>query len=224
MSSMTEIEAIKERHSVRNYLDKKIESVKVEKLNALIEECNKEGNLHFQLCEDAGNTYNRLLNKAKGLGSAPSVIACIGPDDDTLDERIGYYGEKIVLYAQSLGLNTCWAGTYNKKNVPAKEEPGERLAITIAIGYGENKGKERKSKTIDEVIKSNGERPYWFNFGVQMALLAPTAINQQKFEISLEDGDKVVFTDKGGVLSKVDLGIVKYHFEVGAEYAKSQND
>lgn len=221
---MTEIEAIKERHSVRNYLDKKIESDKVEKLNALIEECNKEGNLHFQLCEDAGNTYNRLLNKAMGLGSAPSVIACIGPDDDTLDERIGYYGEKIVLYAQSLGLNTCWAGTYNKKNVPAKEEPGERIAITIAIGYGENKGKERKSKTIDEVTKSNGERPYWFNFGVQMALLAPTAINQQKFEISLEAGDKVVFTDKGGVLSKVDLGIVKYHFEVGAEYAKSQND
>ncbi|MBQ0036681.1 MAG: nitroreductase, partial [Firmicutes bacterium] len=159
MSSMTEIEAIKERHSVRNYLDKKIESDKVEKLNALIEECNKEGNLHFQLCEDAGNTYNRLLNKAMGLGSAPSVIACIGPDDDTLDERIGYYGEKIVLYAQSLGLNTCWAGTYNKKNVPAKEEPGERIAITIAIGYGENKGKERKSKTIDEVTKSNGERP-----------------------------------------------------------------
>ena len=117
---MTEIDAIKERHSVRNYLDKKIEQEKIEKLQELIDSCNKEGDVHFQLCEDAGNTYNKLLNKAMGLGSAPSVIACVGPDDETLDERIGYYGEKIVLFAQQIGLNTCWAGTFNKKNIPAK--------------------------------------------------------------------------------------------------------
>ena len=100
---MTEIEAIYERHSVRKYKNQKIELDKLDELKEIIEKCNKEGNLHFQLCEDAGNTYNRLLNKAMGLGSAPSVIACIGPDDETLDERIGYYGERIVLFAQQFG-------------------------------------------------------------------------------------------------------------------------
>lgn len=215
---MTEIEAIKERHSVRNYLKKAIEQAKIDQLNKLIDKCNEEGNLHLQLCVDAGNTYNRLLNKAMGLGSAPSVIACVGPDDETVNERIGYYGQKIVLFAQQLGLNTCWAGTFNKKGVPAKVEPGEKLVITIAIGYGENQGRERKSKSPEQV--SSGSGPDWFKYGVEMALLAPTAINQQKFEIVLEADETVTFKDKGGPFSKVDLGIVKYTFEVGANFAK----
>lgn len=214
---MTVKEAMMERHSVRNYQDKAIESEKVQELNALIEECNKEGNLHIQLLEDAGNTFNRLLSKAMGLGSAPSVIACVGPDDDTLDERIGYYGEKIVILAQQLGLNTCWAGTYNKKNVEANIEKGERLAIVIAIGYGVNSGRVRKSKAIADVIQGNeAEMPEWFIEGVKMALLAPTAVNQQKFEIAL-NGDGYEVIDKGGILSKIDKGIVKYHFEVGSD-------
>ena len=217
---MTEIDAIKERHSVRNYLDKKIEPDKLEQLKELIKRVNEEGNLHLQLCEDVGNTYNKLLNKAMGLGSAPSVIACIGPDDETLEERIGYYGEKIVLFAQQLGLNTCWAGTFNKKNIPAKESAGERLVISIAIGYGANQGKQHKSKATEQIVTGKTNKPDWFNAGVEMAMLAPTAINQQKFEIKLNDDDTVSFIDKGGVFSKVDLGIVKYHFEVGKNFAK----
>ncbi len=214
---MTIEEAILERHSVRNYQDKAIESEKIDKLNELIAECNKEGNLHIQLLEDAGNTFNRLLNKAMGLGSAPSVIACIGQDDASLDERIGYYGEKIVLYAQQLGLNTCWAGTYNKKNVMAKIDAGERLAIVIAIGYGVNQGRPRKSKTIAQVIQGNeSDMPEWFINGARMALLAPTAVNQQKFELALK-GDSFEVIDKGGILSKIDKGIVKCHFEIGSE-------
>jgi len=217
---MSKIEAIKKRHSVRNYQNMKIEQSKVDMLNTLIAECNKEGNLHIQFVEDAGKTFNKLLNKFMGLGSAPSVIACIGPDDETLDERIGYYGERIVLAAQEMGLNTCWAGTYNPANVKAEIADGERLAIVIAIGYGQDNGKQHKSKSMEDVISVKGDRPYWFNVGATMALLAPTAINQQKFEIRLNEDNSVDFIDKGGVLSKIDLGIVKYHFEVGKKYAQ----
>ena len=219
---MTEIEAIKARHAVRNYLDKPIEADKIDKLKAKIAECNQKGNLHLQFLEDAGKTFNRLLNKAMGLGSAPSVIACVGREDDTLEERIGYYGEQVVLLAQDLGLNTCWAGTFNAKNLPAEINDGEKAVIVIAIGYGANEGKQHKSKSVEQVIMGKGEKPYWFNYGVEMALLAPTAINQQKFEIGLNDDGTVYFEDKGGPYSKVDIGIVKYHFEVGAEYVKSQ--
>lgn len=215
---MTEIEAIKARHSVRKYKNKAIEKEKIDQMNELIAKCNEEGNLHLQLCVDAGNTYNKFFSKAMGLDSAPSVIVCAGPDDNTVEERIGYYGQKIVLFAQSIGLNTCWAGTFNKKGIPATIDPGEKLVITIAIGYGETQGKERKSKAVNQV--TFGDNPDWFNYGVEMALLAPTAINQQSFEIKLEADGTVTFTDKGGPFSKVDLGIVKYNFEVGAKYAK----
>lgn len=219
---MTEIEAIKARHSVRKYTGERIAKDKVELLKEFIAGCNSDGKLNFQLCEDAGNTFNKLLNKAMGLGSAPAVIACIGPDEPGLDERIGYYGQKIVLYAQMLGLNTCWAGTFNRKNMPAQPGQGEKLVISIAIGYGENQGKSRKSKTVQQVSKCIGSRPEWFDFAVEMALLAPTAVNQQKFEIILEPDETVTFIDKGGVASKVDLGIVRYNFEVGEAYAKSK--
>ncbi|MCQ2499482.1 MAG: nitroreductase [Lachnospiraceae bacterium] len=210
-------EAVKARHSVRVYQKKSIPEDVIKQLNEFIEECNREGNLHFQFLEDAGNTFNRLLNKAMGLGSAPSVIACIGEDDPTLDSRIGYYGEKIVIFAQQLGLNTCWAGTYNKKNVKAAIADNERLAIVIAIGYGENQGRVRKSKSVAQVIQGEEkDMPDWFIKGVETALLAPTAINQQKFMFVLKDGEKVEIIDKGGVLSQIDCGIVKYHFEVGS--------
>lgn len=214
---MTEIEAIKDRHSVRSYRPDKIEADKIAKLNDKIRELNEAGNLHLQLIEDAGNTYNKLLNRVTGLGSAPSVIACVGPDDETLDQRIGYYGEKLVLFAQTLGMNTCWAGTFNKKNIGADVREGERLVISIAIGYGNDRGKPHKSKKPNQVIEAEGDRPYWFNKGVEMALLAPTAINQQKFVIRLNDDESVDFIDKGGILSQVDIGIVKCHFEIGAE-------
>ncbi len=214
---MSRIETIRERHSVRNYKSKRIEADKVAKIREKIDELNAVGNLHLQLIEDAGKTYNRLLNRVMGLGSAPSVIACIGKDDETLEERVGYYGEELVLFIQELGLNTCWAGTFNKMNIGAEIGEGEKLVISIAVGYGEDHGKPHKSKTPEQVIIAKGDRPYWFNVGVEMALLAPTAINQQKFQIRLNEDNTVDFVDKGGPFSKVDLGIVRRHFEIGSE-------
>lgn len=216
---MTESEAIRVRHSVRTYQKKTIEPGKAEQLRTLIREVNEEGHLHLQFLEEAGKTFHHLMSRAMGLASAPSVIACVGPDDDTLEERIGYYGEKVVLAAQALGLNTCWAGTFSKNGVPAVIDEGERLVIVIAIGYGESQGKARKSKTAEQVSKVESERAAWFDRAVELALLAPTAINQQSFMITLQEDGSVTFTDKGGPFSKVDLGIVRYHFTVGVQEA-----
>lgn len=214
---MSYIDAIKDRHSVRNYRPDRIEESKVQKIKQMIDEVNNEGNLHLQFIENAGNTYNKLLNRAMGLGSAPSVIACVGADDETLDQRVGYFGERLVLELQEMGLNTCWAGTFNRKTIPAEVGGGERLVISIAVGYGKDHGKPHKSKSAEQVIVAEGERPYWFNRGVEMALLAPTAVNQQKFQIRLNADNSVDIVDKGGVLSQVDVGIVMRHFEIGSE-------
>lgn len=213
---MNEIDAIRQRHSVRQYKPARIEDEKIALIKAKIDELNAEGDLHLQFIEDADKTYNKLFNRVSGLGSAPSVIACVGKDTPDLDQRVGYYGEKLVLFAQMIGLNTCWTGTFNRKNITADIPDGERLVISIAIGYGKDSGREHKSKSKEQLSESGTQRPEWFEKGVEMALLAPTAINQQKFLIKLNDDESVVFTDKGGVLSQVDLGIVKYHFEAGS--------
>lgn len=217
---MNDLEAIRQRHSVRQYKPDRIEAEKVAQLKAKIDELNAEGGLHLQFIEDADKTYNKLFNRVSGLGSAPSVIACVGKDAAGLDQRVGYYGEKLVLFAQEIGLNTCWTGTFNRKNITADIPEGERLVISIAIGYGKDPGRSRKSKSKEQVSEtvsgSDSERPEWFEKGVEMALLAPTAINQQKFLIKLNGDESVEFIDKGGVLSQVDIGIVKCHFEIGS--------
>ena len=92
---------------------------------------------------------------------------------------------------------------------------GEKLCIVIALGYGATQGVPHKSKTIQEVVKAEGALPDWFQAGVESALLAPTAMNQQKFMFSLE-GTRVSEKAGTGFYSKIDLGIVKYHFEAGA--------
>ena len=151
-----------------------------------------------------------------GLGSAPSVIACVGKDSDDLDKRVGYYGERLVLFAQSMGLNTCWTGTFNRKSIGAEVDGDERLVISIAIGYGKDQGRPHKSKDASQVMEAREDCPEWFKKGVEAALLAPTAINQQRFLIRLKDDESVEFIDKGGVLSQVDIGIVQCHFEIGS--------
>lgn len=144
-------------------------------------------------------------------------IALIGPKGPELEERCGYYGERLVLTAQQLGLNTCWvAMTYSKIKTAFTIAPGEKLCVVIALGYGQTQGTAHTSKTVEQVSRVAGAMPGWFEDGVKAALLAPTAMNQQKFTFTLK-GDKVRADAGLGFYAKVDLGIVKYHFELGAQ-------
>ena len=82
-------------------------------------------------------------------------------------------GEQLVLLAQTLGLNTCWAGlSYRKVAGTYELADGEKIGCYIALGYGLSQGKGHKVAA------------------------------------------KPLFSMVG--YSKMDLGIVKYHFEVGA--------
>lgn len=213
---MTEKEAILARHSVRKYKDKAIEADVAKQISDKVAEVNAESGLHFQFLNDEGGAYSNIILKFSGLDSAPASIACVGKESADLDEKVGYYGEKIVLFLQTLGLNTCWVGSFSKKRSEARVGEGERNVISIAVGYGENEGKAHKSKSIEQLVEAKADSPEWFNEGVKAALLAPTALNQQKFTIRLKDADTAEIVSKGGPMTAIDLGIVKYHFEVGS--------
>lgn len=213
---MTELEAINLRHSVRNYLDKNIDNETATVLSDFINSVCKESGLNIQLILNEPKAFDCALAKYGHFVNVKNYIAFVGKRSKLLDEKIGYFGEKIVLKAQSLNLNTCWVAlTYKKVKEAIKLEKGEKVIIVIALGYGKTNGKERKSKTINQVSNACDSSPKWFIDGVNSALKAPTAINQQKFYFKLNDG--VVFAKEGlGFYAKMDLGIAKYHFEVGA--------
>lgn len=213
---MTMMEAMRARHSVRSYVDRPLEADAVDVLEAEIAACNRAGDLHIQLVKDEPQAFSGFMAHYGKFSGVTNYLALIGKKGPELEEKCGYYGERLVLKAQQLGLNTCWvAMTYSKIATDFVMGQGEKLCVVIALGYGETQGVLHKSKQAEYAMKADGQAPQWFRDGVEAALLAPTAMNQQKFVFSL-DGNQVSAKPGLGFYSKIDLGIVKYHFEIGA--------
>ena len=214
---MTLNEAILTRHSVREYTDAPLTAEQVETLNNDIIRCNREGNLHLQLVTNEPNCFQAERPHYGKFRNVRNYIALIGPRGKCLDERLGYYGERIVLLAQTLELNTCWVGlTYKKTPDALRIDKGEVLRGVIALGVGATPGVQHKSKSFEAVTEGK-DFPDWFCKGVEAALLAPTAINQQKFRFKWDGGVSV----KAGIgfFAHMDLGIVASHFEIASGHS-----
>ena len=210
-SAMDILEIMRARHSVRQYTAEKIEPQKREALEELTRECNEASGLNIQLFFEEPKCFaGRIAHYGSFLG-VENYIALVGKKSQDLEEKVGYYGEKLVLKAQELGLSTCWVALTHGKS-QAQIEKGEKLACVIAVGYGENQGKPHKDKPLEKLCNCSAKMPDWFARGMEAVLLAPTAMNQQKFYFTLE-GDRVRARAARGFLTKMDLGIVKYHFE-----------
>lgn len=205
------LEIMKARHSVRQYSSKKIEADKREALAALVNECNKESGMHIQLLFDEPKCFDSMMAHYGKFSGVENYIALVGEKDSSLDEKAGYQGEKLVLKAQEMGLNTCWVAMTHGKSA-AEIRKGEKLACIIALGYGATQGVSHQSKPVEQLCSCASDMPDWFSKGMEAVMLAPTAMNQQKFYVTLENGKVSVRAGKG-FYAKIDLGIVKYHFE-----------
>lgn len=220
---MTMLEAILARHSVRAYLDTPIDAETVKRLRDELAQCNEEGGLHLQLITDEPDAFGGFMAHYGKFTGVHNYIALVGKKSRDLDEKLGWYGERVVLLAQMLGLNSCWVGlTFSrgqaKKNILV--DKGEELRAVIALGCGETQGVEHESRPLRECCRASGTMPEWFGRGMKAAMLAPTAVNQQRFRFTLLPDGSVKAESLGGAYSKVDLGIVKYHF---AQLAGEEN-
>ena len=235
------MEAIEQRHSVRQYKESPLPAAVIAELADAVFACNEESGLHIQLVTNEPDAFSGMRAKYGKFTGVSNYFAMVGKKAPNLEEQCGYYGEKLVLLAQQMGLNTCWVGgTFNKRKTTFEVGKDEKLVLIIAVGYGATQGHTRKSKSFMDVNRTKGVIPTWYRRGVEAALLAPTAINQQKFAFSYtgsagsapavpaNEGDPLygettrslpgvhVEVDGFGFFSKVDLGIIRYHFQIGA--------
>ena len=211
-------EAMRARHSVRSYTDRPI----TEQLRIRLEEeaaaCNAQGDLRIRLLTEEPKAFGGMMAHYGKFTGVKNYFAVVGKKSENLYERAGYWGERLVLTAQSLGLNTCWVALTFSKRLAKKAlglARGEKLVCAIALGYGETQGTAHKNKSFEQVC---GEKdpPAWFSAGIEAALSAPTAMNQQHFFFSREGERGVRVRSTGGFYAGLDLGIVRYHFELGA--------
>ena len=211
---MDEKTALEQRHSVRQFTDKAIDADTVKDLQDEVDKVNRESGLTIQLEVNETEAFQAGQTSYGNFSGCRNYFVLTGPKGK--DEEIGYYGEKLVLKAQELGLNTCWvAMTYKKSSAKGTVKPGEKRYMVIALGYGKTQGVPHKSKQMADVSDYKEGDPDWYRDGVKAALLAPTAINQQKFRFT-RNGEKVTAKAGLGFYTKTDLGIVKYNFEVGS--------
>lgn len=207
-------EAMQKRHMVRKYINKPISDELINKINERISMNNKKFNLSMKLMVNNNKGVSSIMKliMAKGVNN---FIILAGDNSSNLDERLGYSGADIMLFAQTLGLNTWWVGgTFNR--AVSQYVDNKKVTGIIAIGYGESQGKPHKSKMVEDVSKYNGtEIPSWFISGVDGALLAPTALNKQDFMI-IGNKNKVKIECDNGIFTGSNVGLIKYHFELGA--------
>ncbi len=206
------MELIRQRHSVRRYLDRPIEENKRDIIDSYVDEQRKQSGLNIKVCYDEPKAFQTLLAHYGSFRKAVNYVAFIGKKE--AETKVGYFGEAIVLKLQEIGINSCWvAVSYSKRKTPIELQEGEDILSVVSFGYGETQGVNHRSKRYEDVTEVNGEKPSWFDLGVEAALLAPTAVNQQKFKIVCDNGKVTIKKNGKGFYQGIDLGILKYHFE-----------
>ena len=207
-------QAMRQRHTVRKFTSEPLSSELTSRLNDRVRANNERFGLAISLKVGDESALPGALKLffAKGVRN---YFVLAGSDRPGLDEDLGYASADLMLFAQTLGLSTWWiGGTFSRKNVE-QVVPGKKVIGIVAVGFGATPGVAHKSKTAAEVSSYEGAVPQWFADGVRAALLAPTALNKQCFRIA-GAGNKVSISENGGAFSGADIGIVKYHFELGA--------
>lgn len=209
------LECMQQRHSVRQYTDRPIEPEKRAVLDELVRALNEKASVHMQLIYDEPKCFDSFMAHYGKFSGVRNYIALVGKASPKLDETLGYCGEQVVLKAQELGLNTCWVAMSHGKS-KAVIGKGEKLVCLISLGYGAVQGVAHKNKPAQAVSRCDAPMPDWFARGLDAALLAPTAMNQQKFFFRLRPDGQVEASCSAGFYTRLDLGIVRCHFEAAS--------
>ncbi|WP_418618169.1 nitroreductase family protein [Slackia isoflavoniconvertens] len=221
---MITVETIRERHSVREYDGGPLSRAEFDALGAVVEECARESGLDIQLVGDNPEVFNVIARFGLIRGCRTHVAFVVDgakAGDVAADEAIGYWGQKIVFAAQDMGLNTCWCALCSRRKSRAVVAPGKKIRLVIAVGHGKTQGFPRKTKSVEALSSVEcAKAPAWFAVAMEAAQLAPTAMNNQNFKITLlSDGKTVRFDAPQSGLNVIDEGIVRCSFEIAANEA-----
>ena len=162
------------------------------------------------------------------------------------EEAFGYSFEKVVLFAESMGVGTTWiAGTMNREAFErAMEVTDEEVMPCVSpLGYPAGKMSFRETmmrKSIkadsrfgfaDLFFEGSFDTPLTESKAGKLAdvleavRLSPSAVNKQPWRVII-CGDKAHFYEKPGKgyvsadgwdIQKIDMGIALCHFEVAAK-------
>lgn len=222
-------EAIELRRSRRKYIESPIGAEVAEKLQTLALEYGQKANVRLELVLNNGSAWGGLRKSYGMFTGVKNYVGLIASKTDfEAMERLGYYGELLMLHAVAMGLGTCWVGgSFDRKLCPFVLCGDEMIVCAIALGYAQEQESmkeklirsvtHRKTKTIKDMMTTDAPAPGWFMAGMRAVQKAPSAVNRQPVVFSLKEGKVTAGVEKASDIGSVlDLGIAKQHFELGA--------
>lgn len=148
--------------SVRNFKETPVDAKELVELEKYIDECKKlDSSIVIEARFFAGDdTYKRLYGIAGYKGvmiEAPNYLVLLSEDKPQHLENAGYVGERAILKARDLGIDSCWVSYSDRnavKNTLGIDSDKEVVAL-IALGYASNeKHIEGAGKTGDNYSQS----------------------------------------------------------------------
>ena len=189
----------------------------------------------------------KLLNAKENGLSSPVIVGTDAYVAGKLrrqphaEEAFGFAFEKLVLYAESLGLGTTWiAGTMDRAAFEKAMElqADEVMPCVSPLGYPAKKMSLREAM-MRKGVRANSRKDFSELFfdrsfdrplqedvpcgdALEMVRWAPSAVNRQPWRVVI-DGTQAHFYEKknkgfadaGWDLQKVDMGIAMCHFAFG---------
>ncbi|MFW5953599.1 MAG: nitroreductase family protein [Candidatus Natronoplasma sp.] len=241
---MDRFEAIYKRRSVRKYSEKKLSSTvlnEIEEKIKNIDKLYKNIDSKIVLAEDGETiqkTFSGLKSKIARV-DAPHYLIGVSEDKEGYLENMGFMLEDAVLYLTEKDIGTCWLGS-GIEHDQLKDLFDYEGDTVILAAFGDSvpdKNNFRKNprsasrKDLDDLIINKEDVPKKVKEIIDVARMAPSALNGQPWRFFYEDDQIHVYIEKKGMFKKlvrkvgdleklnhIDVGIALKHLEIGAQH------
>ena len=166
------LDLVKTRKSIRSFKNIEIENEKLDYVLEAFRYAPSAKNLQpwkLIVINDKAIIENLVpaCRNQKFISEAPVVVIASIIEEEAYATMGGYFNsypvdigislEHLMLAAAEKGLGTCWIGAFDEKAV--KEVAGipdkARVVALTPLGYPNEPGRERKRKTMEEIVSYN---------------------------------------------------------------------
>jgi len=198
------IEAIQKRRSCRQFDNTILTSEHAEKIQKFM----KEMETPFE--HQVSITYHVVpQNEDIVYFQGPQQFVALSSTHLPVEQaKLGFLGEHLILYSESIGVRTCWMGHYRIKQVhdivygTSKSAIDHSLYCIILLGYVPEKTSlvdrfsqkrmSKKNRTLEYFLHKEylTEFPNFIRSSLELASRAPSAMNSQKWYYLVQKSDK----------------------------------
>lgn len=213
--------------SVRDFKEKAIEEECFNEIESYIKKSKKllpEVNIELKIFNNE-ETYEKLKNVAGYNGhmiKAPSYAVILSDVKRGYIENSGYIGERLILKARDLEIDSCWV-TFNDSDIIKEKldiSSNKEITAIIALGYAIDKNIKNKSGSerlgvekivymdkwgINTSIDELEERGLLDAFSY--ARMAPSTLNRQPWRFIIDGGNIILAVKKDDFTSNYERGI-----------------